>query len=476
MGKWLIKIVFLAGIGFLIILLVQWVLPNNTHYVDINHAQAGDQRGNGSLAQPWKTLEYAIQQLRPGDTLIVRGGVYPGVHLRLDQRHSGREQAPITLKAYPGETVIWRSPHKTKLIFAGAEWWTIEGLIFEGQIIQIGTDLEHISRHIRLRSCLFRDSHSNALEIWYAQEIVIEDCHFQRIQSQTAGADVSAVVIAYQANNILIRHSKFEDISSDGIHLKQNIHLANITIEASEFWINNPDQVFLGENGIDVKKVDGPIYIRDNVIHGFRPTVAGQNASGANGVGVILHNDAQNVVVERNLFYDNTIHVGVTLGTQGTLGGTRDIIIRNNIFRDAHVSNRSGQPEGGFALLVGKAQQIQVYHNTFVDNDFFLRSYQVISCTFKNNIIIGGQAGIHKSNAIWLADSNAWSQLEQQIPPNLRGQNDLVAGDLKLTVDLYPQSDSPIIDAGIKFDLIDDYTGRARNDQAPDLGAFEYIP
>lgn len=66
-------------------------------YVD---AAKGDDAGQGTQQHPWKTLAHSLRQLRPGDTLYLRGGVHYA-HPVLTQ--SGTEQAPITIRSYPGE-------------------------------------------------------------------------------------------------------------------------------------------------------------------------------------------------------------------------------------------------------------------------------------------------------------------------------------------------------------------------------------
>ena len=39
-------------------------------------AAKGDDQNDGSQAKPWKTLQHAAAQLKPGDTLYLRGGIY----------------------------------------------------------------------------------------------------------------------------------------------------------------------------------------------------------------------------------------------------------------------------------------------------------------------------------------------------------------------------------------------------------------
>ena len=63
----------------------------------------GDDANPGNFDEPWGTPHRALEALEPGDTVYLRGGVYPLTeHLVLPR--SGREEAPITWSAYPGES------------------------------------------------------------------------------------------------------------------------------------------------------------------------------------------------------------------------------------------------------------------------------------------------------------------------------------------------------------------------------------
>lgn len=61
-----------------------------------------DAHGGGEQA-PWRSLAHALRQLRPGVTLYLRGGVY---YERPALTQSGTAEAPITIRAYPGELAI----------------------------------------------------------------------------------------------------------------------------------------------------------------------------------------------------------------------------------------------------------------------------------------------------------------------------------------------------------------------------------
>jgi hypothetical protein len=71
----------------------------NVYYVDPNGADSN----SGSIESPWKTINRAQAKLSPGDTLYVRGGTYNG---QVEITVNGREDAPITIAAYPGETPV----------------------------------------------------------------------------------------------------------------------------------------------------------------------------------------------------------------------------------------------------------------------------------------------------------------------------------------------------------------------------------
>jgi hypothetical protein len=71
-----------------------------TRFVD---GTRGDDRGPGTERAPWKSLEFALRQLRPGETLYLRGGTY---YERVALSRSGTVEAPITIASYPGEVAV----------------------------------------------------------------------------------------------------------------------------------------------------------------------------------------------------------------------------------------------------------------------------------------------------------------------------------------------------------------------------------
>ncbi|MBN2451922.1 MAG: right-handed parallel beta-helix repeat-containing protein [Lentisphaeria bacterium] len=70
---------------------------------DVFVAPDGDDRGQGTLTAPFRTIQRGVSDLRPGDTCTVRAGTY---RERVVLSCSGEEGRPIRIRAYPGELVI----------------------------------------------------------------------------------------------------------------------------------------------------------------------------------------------------------------------------------------------------------------------------------------------------------------------------------------------------------------------------------
>jgi hypothetical protein len=74
--------------------------PGGAFHVD---ASGGDDANSGGERAPWKTIAHALEQLGPGDTLYLRGGVYYEC-VRISV--VGQPDAPITIRSFPGELAV----------------------------------------------------------------------------------------------------------------------------------------------------------------------------------------------------------------------------------------------------------------------------------------------------------------------------------------------------------------------------------
>ena len=107
-----------------------------TYYVSPSGA---DGNAGTSSAAPWKTFKFAIPQLKPGNTLVLRDGTYTSVTSGYPKIYCGSNAAQgtaaqrITLKAEHERQAFLKgddSAYPVQMI--GCAYWTLQGLRAEG--------------------------------------------------------------------------------------------------------------------------------------------------------------------------------------------------------------------------------------------------------------------------------------------------------------------------------------------------------
>lgn len=105
-------------------------------------------RGNDSAAggeqSPWKTLAHASRQLKPGDTLYLRGGTY---YEKISLTQSGTEEAPITIRSYPGEMAVLDGAQREFFESPATSWEPFAGGT-EGEYVSTKTYLQADDRQV----------------------------------------------------------------------------------------------------------------------------------------------------------------------------------------------------------------------------------------------------------------------------------------------------------------------------------------
>jgi nitrous oxidase accessory protein NosD len=235
-----------------------------------------------------------------------------------------------------------------------------------------------------IRNCTFRNSAAAAILLRSARNVVIEASTFENIRTNVPGRGVHGIYIQgdQTAEDILITGNTFRSIGADGIQMGDaGRNVRNLTITGNTF----EGAEGIGENAVDVKAVDGPITISDNVVRGYRPCVSPlkggtQDCSGSNGTGVVVHNGraagpAANVRVEGNDISDNVTGLVVSSGASHvTVSGNR---IHDN----------------GTGLLVDQVTDISITANVFMNNTLQVRIESVSSgCTLSGNELVPAQA------------------------------------------------------------------------------------
>jgi hypothetical protein len=104
-------------------LLALMVTPVTAQQRELYVAPGASNNNPGTLDRPFGTLGHALGQLRPGDTLYVRGGEYRE-RLRSVSMPSSTSSAPTRVVAYPGENPVVRG----LLWVQGGSHWVLDGI------------------------------------------------------------------------------------------------------------------------------------------------------------------------------------------------------------------------------------------------------------------------------------------------------------------------------------------------------------
>ncbi len=338
-------------------------------------APDGADENPGTLESSWRTIAKANQELKPGDTLYIREGVYDEA---IEPYNSGKPGKPITYTNYTDEEVIIRGqPGEKYLVAIG---WSINGpwdpdsyIIVDGLTLSYGHELDEMrfewvlifgadSQHNVIRNCtIVRDGDPLQLyeEGYREWGVVLDGSKHNIIENNTirgvnmgvhikraaqfniirdniiSSTGSSAIVIGsskgvMQGNLIegnIIERSAIED----GIQFMQDYDAADQETDVSNFGtiIRNNVIRYNAENAIDLKGA-AHVVIEGNIIYG---TVGDNN-------GAFGGNDRNSL---------STI-------TRGSRTSTRDVIIRRNVLYD----NANG---------IRAYDGYKVYNNTIVANN-----------------------------------------------------------------------------------------------------------
>lgn len=144
-----------------------------------------DETGDGSIEHPWMNLQHAVNQAKPGDAIICRGGRYHFTtrdgsgKLTVRIKSSGTADAPITIRNYDGETPIFdfqqqlldcgrdRSKVGDRGIHLTGNYWHLYGLHIT-HAADNGIKLE--GSHNRIERCEFSYNLDTGLQLGFGHD------------------------------------------------------------------------------------------------------------------------------------------------------------------------------------------------------------------------------------------------------------------------------------------------------------------
>lgn len=262
----------------------------------------GSSDGDGSILNPWRYIKPRLLQMRPGDTLFCRSGIYNENQISFGA--SGVSGAPITLTAYEDELAkVIGTPWKNTVNMHHA-LCALEKLELEGGGIAVDIEADDCS----VRSIVAHGTHSDAIVKIKGNDNLVEASELYDAYKRGYKEDACGVLIHWGANNT-VKDNKIYDCRGDCVHVLNDSGAGGTQILNNQFYFVNvrPE---CGENGFDSKDGDAknPIILRGNTFRGFRRCDETCGGSGGMGAAATFHRDAQNILVEHNVFM--IVHTG----------------------------------------------------------------------------------------------------------------------------------------------------------------------
>jgi parallel beta-helix repeat protein len=365
----LLFLVFLVASGTAIPKAQASATPEQIFYV----APTGNDNDPGTEAQPWKTLQKAVETLTAGQTVLVKDGTYYGM---LEMNHSGEPEQPITLRAFPGAKPVIEinEAFDEGIIVRGVSYITIDGF----ELVYTAPGAEQANGE-RYENGISIESVMDGSTPLLPHHITITNNRVHGFPGGGIGSGLADYITV--EGNIVWENALWSKYNNSGISLYQSV---DFDLEAGFHNIIRGNTVFKNENRVPGTGIGNTTITDGNciIIDDSRQTQkflanktqypAYQSATliennicagnGGRGVHIFL---SDNVLVRHNTLYQNlqtpdigggeltansssNIHfvnniVYTTLGQRATdLYEASDIVFENNLyFNTTDISNKS---------------------------------------------------------------------------------------------------------------------------------------
>ncbi|RFS19964.1 hypothetical protein DVR12_19740 [Chitinophaga silvatica] len=451
----------------------------NTYYV----APVGDDINSGKINAPLRSVNAALAKALPGDTVMVKGGVY---HERVRFPKSGMAGKLITLKSAPGEKAIIDG---TGLSVVGWEalvtvlngrYITIEGLdICNFTSNGNSTDPEGISitgssNNITVKNCNIyniknkatlnesRSAHAifvvgNATEP--ITDLVVTGCTIHDMETGTS----ENLTLAGNIDGFSITNNKIYHTENIGIIIAGGDNLnpaGNIATNYARNGVVSDNEVYnvSMSNSAEIWGKDNYGAIGIYVCGGAGTIIERNKVYGCDrGIGLVSESNVlpTKTCIVRNNFVYNCYRTGIYMGDylNYTHGGTNDCyVVNNTLFNNNRFPGAFGEIEGELRLTENCVNN--VIRNNLVyagPSDLFVHKY---TASGSGNIIDNNlyftttqpQWMWNITNGAAITDFASWQQTSKADAASIYGKDPLL---ISITIpDLHIQATSPAKNTG----------------------------
>jgi len=455
-----------------------------TFYVAVN---GDNDTGDGSMANPWASIQFALGEVPDGSLILVRPGTY-NARTRLD----GTFDVGVTVRSEIPYRALLRNDSQAVICYTG-QGITLEGfdIAHSGPgsgalVIQI-QDLigdpggEEATERIVIRNNIIHDSYNNdLLKINFgARDILVEGNLFFNQNGSDEHIDINGVVNVVVQDNIFLNDfagsgrvngndtSSFVVIkNSAGLPLNQGF-----TVRRNIFlnWEGSSGSNFLllGEDGQSFYEAEG-VLVENNLMLGNAANQI-RAAFGVKGCrDVVFRNNTISGDLPANAY-------ATRLNVEGQNPAVDQVAFYNNIWNDP--TGTMGAPAGGGSndfsdTPVGESMNLTLHRNLYWNGGVTLPS--------NPNDVLNPEddtSPIEQDPQLLAAQAIQLPGWDSQAGTFATGSNS-IREEFERLAELYarPGLGSPVIDQADDTQTpVDDLLGQVRG-PSPDIGAYEVAP
>ena len=237
--------------------------------------------GDGSAADPFGSVQTALENADPGDQVSIASGTYSET---VETVRDGEASAPIVMRGAgnDGPVVLTASGRVVRIDHAHVR---LENLTIDGQYgDRDAVDVNDGADGLVLRNVEIRRSGRDCLDMGAPSGVLIEDSLIHHCLDSRDGRTDAHGITGGAVTELTVRNTEIHTFSGDGLQFDPGRELPgwnNIVIEGCLIWLAPlaaAENGFAagtvpGENGVDTKtNNDAPradLVIRDSVFYGF---------------------------------------------------------------------------------------------------------------------------------------------------------------------------------------------------------------
>jgi hypothetical protein len=448
--------------------------PINTYFVSLE----GDDDNPGTESDPWRTVQYSVDQLAAGDLLFIKAGEYEG---DITIRNSGTLDHPIIISSFEDDLVkINAVGHSFGIVFDGVEFVTVKGLeifgangphnescnvhiknkssnitiqeneIHGGDYGILNSDLwtDHDPTHISIIDNQIHDNGLQGIRIFGTQSSECSNITMYGNDVYDNGYDKTgddsewAVGIYLRCDHSTLENNQIHDNNGEGVFMDafSSRHYHHNVVKGNHIYRNGwngimfagQDYSLVHDNNIHDNGIYFLTHEYDTAVHGIYALLNNYNIFFNNEI----YNHAWGAAVRPeghyNVFRDNDFyHNGYGFGQANTYGTCYGHIIRNNRVYDGVFNDNWIQWPTGHGVEADPVQEFHLFHNVFFDND-------ASGAAFSN-----GSSGIKIKNNIIMNSGADWSHLSVPSQTGYEENHNLI----------YPDRSYAVSFLGVGYDL-----------------------